>query len=44
MMAPVLNLPYLVDTVMAEVQALEWDQVLASPIPLKARHFSKFCF
>ncbi len=33
--APVLNLPYLVDTVMAEVLALDWEQVLASPIPLK---------
>lgn len=32
---PVLNLSFLIDYVMEEVKPLNWDAVLASPIPLK---------
>lgn len=34
-LAPALNLDYLLGHVMEEVQPLDWDAVLASPIPLK---------
>ena len=34
---PVLNLSFLIDYVMEEVKPLEWEAVLASPIPLKVR-------
>ncbi len=32
---PVLDLSFLIDYVMEEVKPLRWDEVLASPIPLK---------
>ena len=32
---PVLDLSFLIDYVMEEVKPLRWEEVLASPIPLK---------